>query len=267
MTPDFFDRIRAFTLAYLETTGHESQQFWNNPTEAEIKSDHSPVTELDKRLEVIFREQSQKNFPEFGVIGEEFGVTNPDAEYRWVIDPIDGTMNLVNRVPTFGTIVSLLRGNKVIYGAIDHPLLGIRHDGGPAIGVYNKSGTKLPAVTPKNLTLDSAVVSAAAPNVFQRSGQTHVLAGLVSHLPNLRIYYDCFSFSMTVQGSMHASVDTGLKIWDVAAAIALMEARGFSVVEWSKTKWTGAADERLSTVMGEKSVVEQLLPILASLNQ
>jgi fructose-1,6-bisphosphatase/inositol monophosphatase family enzyme len=87
------------------------------------KSDFSPVTIADKLAEEKMRELIQKEFPSHGIIGEEFGKENPDAEYVWVLDPIDGTKSFISGALSFGTLISLLKNGKPIIGVINHPIL------------------------------------------------------------------------------------------------------------------------------------------------
>ena len=88
----------------------------------EQKADQSPVTIADKLAEEQMRNLIMKNFPEHGIIGEEFGSHNPEAEYQWVLDPIDGTKSFIHGVPTFGTLIALLYLGKPIIGAINFPV-------------------------------------------------------------------------------------------------------------------------------------------------
>ena len=90
------------------------------------KSDKSIVTEADTKIEVRLRERIRDLFPDHGVIGEEFPPTNPESSYQWILDPIDGTEEFVNGVPTYGTIISLEYNTLPIVGLIDHPALNVR---------------------------------------------------------------------------------------------------------------------------------------------
>src|SRR5215207_1056110 len=73
----------------------------------EIKADLSPVTIADRQAEERLRAMIQARFPEHGILGEEFGETNPGARYRWIVDPIDGTKSFVQGVPLYGVLVGL----------------------------------------------------------------------------------------------------------------------------------------------------------------
>lgn len=89
----------------------------------ESKSDFSPVTIADKLAEEKMREIIAREFTLHGIIGEEFGNYNPDAEFVWVLDPIDGTKSFISEALSFGPLIALLKNGKPIFGAINHPIL------------------------------------------------------------------------------------------------------------------------------------------------
>jgi myo-inositol-1(or 4)-monophosphatase len=90
----------------------------------DIKADATPVTVADRRAEEVMRALIAQRFPEHGVLGEEFGDHLPDARYRWVLDPIDGTKSFIANSFLFGTLIALLRDGRPILGAIASPLTG-----------------------------------------------------------------------------------------------------------------------------------------------
>ena len=89
----------------------------------EWKADKTPVTIADKGTEELARKFWAKETPGFGVIGEEFGIESPDAEYQWVIDPIDGTKSFIHGVPLFGTLIGLYHKNVPIASVIRLPAM------------------------------------------------------------------------------------------------------------------------------------------------
>ncbi|NUQ21764.1 MAG: histidinol phosphate phosphatase, partial [Gemmatimonadaceae bacterium] len=87
----------------------------------EWKQDGSPVTIADREAERVAREWIERRFPTHGILGEEHGEVRPGAEYRWVIDPIDGTKTFVRGVPLWGTLVAIASGERVVAGAAYFP--------------------------------------------------------------------------------------------------------------------------------------------------
>ena len=86
------------------------------------KGDDSPVTEIDRGVETALRARIAAAFPQHGIQGEEFGAQATDAEYVWVIDPIDGTKAFVAGIPVFGTLIALTRKGVPVLGVIDQPM-------------------------------------------------------------------------------------------------------------------------------------------------
>ena len=98
------------------------------------KNDQSPVTIADKEAEEVMRNAIIKQFPNHGIVGEEFGNINPDAKYQWVLDPIDGTVSFVIGRPIFGTLIALCFEGKPILGIINQPINNERWVGSPYLG-------------------------------------------------------------------------------------------------------------------------------------
>src|SRR3954454_19416785 len=88
----------------------------------EDKADLSPVTIADREAEMAMRRLIAVRFPDHGIIGEEFGREREDAEFVWVLDPIDGTKSFISGVPLFGTLIALARRGRPILGIIDQPI-------------------------------------------------------------------------------------------------------------------------------------------------
>jgi fructose-1,6-bisphosphatase/inositol monophosphatase family enzyme len=122
MPPDLFKR---FALELAEASGAFIRPFFANPDLAvELKSDLSPVTAADRGAEELMRARIAQKFPDHGVIGEEYGVERGDAEWVWVLDPIDGTKSFMTACPLFGTLIALLHQGQPVLGVIHQPILG-----------------------------------------------------------------------------------------------------------------------------------------------
>ena len=98
-------------------------KYFQTDVGVEWKADKTPVTIADKSTEELAREFWAKETPGFGVIGEEFGIESPDAEYQWVIDPIDGTKSFVRGVPLFGTLIALYRRDVPVCSVVRIPAM------------------------------------------------------------------------------------------------------------------------------------------------
>ena len=216
-----------FADGLLDETRKLIVSLWNDANiESHLKQDDTPVSVVDLRCEELVRERIHAHFPTHGIIGEEHGAENEAAEFVWTIDPIDGTQNLINRIPTFGTILSLLHHGRPILGWIDHPILNERYYGGPGIGSYrNGHQIKLKDLQETKLSPND-VVGTNCPATFARGNHLPVLDTLLRFHPHIRMYYDVYAHSLTIQGSLALMVEYNLKIWDLAGAQALIEGAG-----------------------------------------
>ena len=100
--------------------------YFRQPIDVTQKADQSPVTIADREAEVAMRALISEAYPEHGIIGEEHGAERGDAEYVWILDPIDGTKRFISGHPQFGTLIGLLRDGNPILGVIDMPMMDER---------------------------------------------------------------------------------------------------------------------------------------------
>src|SRR5271156_3539535 len=97
--------------------------FGRQDLKVDLKSDRSPVTAADTGAEELMRGLIAKRFPGHGILGEEHGAERADAEFVWVLDPIDGTKSFTAAVPLFGTLIALLHQGQPVLGCIHQPIL------------------------------------------------------------------------------------------------------------------------------------------------
>src|SRR5258708_13114679 len=91
--------------------------------------DFDPVTEAARAAEAVMRRLIKANFPQHGIVGEEFGSEREDAEYVWVLDPIDGTKSFIAGFPIWGTLIALLHKGLPVFGMMHQPYIGERFSG------------------------------------------------------------------------------------------------------------------------------------------
>jgi myo-inositol-1(or 4)-monophosphatase len=120
------DRLIEAAEAAADAAGAVIRPHFRAGVAAELKADQSPVTAADHAAEQALRQVLGESFPEFGILGEEFGIQKPSARLRWVVDPIDGTRAFITGRPTFGTLIALMDNGRPILGLIDQPVTGER---------------------------------------------------------------------------------------------------------------------------------------------
>jgi fructose-1,6-bisphosphatase/inositol monophosphatase family enzyme len=237
-------------------------QLWgNSELSVEIKDDQSPVTSVDKEAEELARDIINQSFPSHGVVGEEYGSSNPGSEFQWTIDPIDGTQNLVNRILTFGTLIGLRYRGEPILGYIDHPVLGAYCKGGAALGAfYNGAKVALPASAGGSATLSiNDVIATSSYATFGRGGHHRALLSILDFHQHTRIYYDCYAHTLTVAGGLAATVEFNLKVWDLTPAEALLKAAGGVFIHLGQDKPGEKMDwGSYHAVFGRRGVAEAI---------
>ena len=201
--------------------------------EVKRKPDNSFVTSVDLRVEEQMRGLIHLHFPEHGILGEEYPPANPQAAYQWIMDPIAGTEDFVQRLPTFGSILALHYRGEPVVGVIDHPVLDIRVSAAFGRGAhYNGRRVKLADLDPAALDGTERVMLPARANFIKYRDDGRLFDTLARAHPNHRIYRSCFTHSCAVLGQADATVEYGDPIWDFAASQILIEEAGgkFTVV-------------------------------------
>jgi len=196
------------------------------------KPDGTEVTEADREAERTMRERLAEARPEHAVLGEEFGESGPDdAQYCWVLDPVDGTAGFTIGVPLFGTLVALLEDGEPVVGVIHFPALGETVYAARGEGCWfrtNDENTQV-SVDPVE-TLDAATVTTTAlhsSDVMADANQTpYQLTALVRQAGKFRFVTDCLQHALVARGRTHAAVDTLMHPWDIAALVPCVREAG-----------------------------------------
>lgn len=234
---------------------------WQKEPEISIKPDHSLVSELDYKVELHCREIISRRFPNHGIIGEEFGDRNSTSNWKWIIDPIDGTREFVNKLPFFGTIIALHYCNRPIVGIIDHPIINLRCAGAYQLGTYiNKHRFRL-----ENIDLTTKAVVIPALFDFRKHAKEDALfIFITTHYDNHRIFCNCYGHTSTIKGSTALTIEHDVHLWDIAASRILIEEAGgkYAVLR----RLDIAPDEQVySIAFGVPCVVDQAVQLLQPL--
>ncbi len=253
-------------LDFAQSFVHESRKLvldlWQDDLEMELKHDSSPVTKLDRAIELKFRDEAARHFPSHAVLGEEFGLSGSNTEFIWVIDPIDGTQSLVNRVPTFGTFLALLHQGEPVLGIVDIPVLNLSVAGAMGEGAKDGKGNTIDLSSTRPYTPND-IVALGTSGSFARKGQQSAQAALQSAFPTCRAYYDCFGHYLLGTGGVGALVEMNVPIWDVVAIEAIVRAAGGEVAVLSDNKHDLLAYR--SSISGRKGVVDEVHRVLGEL--
>jgi histidinol phosphatase-like enzyme (inositol monophosphatase family) len=191
-----------------------------------------PVTEADKGAEAAIRALIAKHYPDHGVIGEEYGEDRPDAEFVWVLDPIDGTRAFVAGLPVWTTLIGLRHRGRPVLGLIGQSFLGESFVGSQALGSRLIKGDM---VTPLRVRdcggLSQAIIATTDTGLFDL-GEAAAWADLRKQTRLARMGCDAYAYAMVALGTMDLVLETGLKAWDIDAAIPVIEGAGGLVTDW-----------------------------------
>jgi histidinol phosphatase-like enzyme (inositol monophosphatase family) len=224
----------------------------------EIKGDNSPVSDADRETESELRRLIDAKFPDHGVIGEEYGSDRPDAEFVWVLDPIDGTKSFITGRPLFGTLIALCRDGKPILGIIDHPALGERWIGatgqptrfnGNPVRVRDCSG------------IGAAAMFASSPH--SRTPANEAAFDRVRRAARQVLYSsDCYAYGLIACGFADLCIEFGIGIHDFLAVVPVLEGAGGIVTDWNGAPLTIASGDKVIAA-GDATVHRAAMELLA----
>ena len=190
-----------------------------------------PVTAADRAAEVAMRTLIKRSFPEHGIVGEEFGNEREDAEYVWVLDPIDGTKSFIAGFPIWGTLIALLHKGTPVFGMMHQPYIGERFSGDNGSANYTgPSGARRLTVS-RCASLKEATAYTTSPLLMKPADRAQ-FAKIESAVKLARYGGDCYSYCMLAAGHLDLVVETELKPYDIAALIPIITGAGGVVTTW-----------------------------------
>lgn len=255
----------AETLPHFRQPLHVENKLENG---AEGASDaFDPVTIADKNTEAALRKLINHRFPDHGILGEEYGAENLQAEFVWVLDPIDGTRLFVSGLPLWGTLIALCHKGKPILGAMIQPVLGEIFVGGGNHAWLADMKSKTPLkqlITRQHETLGQATLFTTDPALL--TGTERVCYDQLEQSCQLYRYgADCYGYAMVASGFADLDVEAGLQIYDIAALIPIIEAAGGKVTTWQGNPVRGLEKHKRLQVLAtaNEALHAQALAILA----
>ena len=229
VAPEYLELLK-IALKTAELAEENILKYYQNDVGVEWKADKTPVTIADKGTEELARKFWAKETPGFGVIGEEFGIESPDAEYQWVIDPIDGTKSFIHGVPLFGTLIGLYHKNVPIASVIRLPAMK------SAVWAVNGGGAFLDGRevrASKVSQLSDALVLSGTVNTMEDKGFGEGFTKLRRSARLHRGWGDCYGYYLVAAGRAEIMVDPVVSLWDIAPFPLLMKEAGgkFSTID------------------------------------
>ena len=190
-----------------------------------------PVTAADRGAEAAIRQAIAARFPDHGVLGEEYGADRTEAEFVWVLDPIDGPRAFVAGLPVWTTLIGLRFQGRPVVGVIAQPYLDeIFIGAAPGSRLIRQGQTRTLAVRPCP-RLSEAVIATTDPALFQ-GGEAGAWTQVRAAARLARLGCDAYAYAMVAAGAIDLVIEAGLKAWDIDAAIPLLEGAGGLVTDW-----------------------------------
>jgi inositol-phosphate phosphatase/L-galactose 1-phosphate phosphatase/histidinol-phosphatase len=240
----------ALAHALADAAGEIARRYFRTALAIDDKPDLTPVTIADREAERAMRRLIAQHCPGHGVIGEEEGRDRADAEFVWVLDPIDGTKNFISGIPLFGTLIALVAHGRPALGIVDQPVLRERW-----LGVAGDATTLngAPARARPCADLAQATLYATSPDMFQGADAV-AFARLKSRVKLARYGADCYAYAQLASGHIDLVVECDLKPYDFSALVPVIEGAGGAIVDWqgraldlgSDGRVIAAGDKRLA---------------------
>ncbi|NFV78649.1 histidinol-phosphatase [Magnetospirillum aberrantis] len=234
------------------------RKYFRTPVTVDDKADSSPVTIADREAEATMRAIISETFPEHGILGEEHGRHNTDAEWVWVLDPIDGTKAFITGKPSFGTLIALAHRGKPVLGVIDQAILDERWLGGAG---HPTTLNGQPARVRDCDALAKAYAYTTGPEFFD-ADTLPAWNRIAERVKQPRYGCDCYAYALLTSGFVDLVVEAGLKPYDYAALVPVIENAGGTVTDWLGQPLTIASDGRVCAA-GDARLHALALEVLA----
>ena len=191
-----------------------------------------PVTAADRSAEMAIREGLAELHPSHGIVGEEFGALRRDADYCWIVDPIDGTRAFIVGQPLWGTLIGLTHKGAPLLGLMDQPFVGERFFSGEREAFLRHGGTTRPMRTRACPALRDALLTASSPDLFTTAEERERFAALERAVRFRRFGGDCYNYCLLALGQIDLVVEAGLQTYDIMPLIPIIERAGGVVTTW-----------------------------------
>ena len=221
--------LAGFAGHLADVAGAAVRPYFRKLDAVERKDDSSPVTVADRAAEEAMRGLILDSYPDHGVFGEEFGVTNPDASRLWILDPIDGTKSFVAGLPIFATLIALTDEAGFALGVIDQPIVGDRWVGVRGVGTAQNGE---PVRCRSGVALSDAVLATTTLE-FLTPPQRTAVDRLLGDVRLFRLCGDAYIYALLASGQIDIVFDTEVQPYDFAALVTIVEGAGGMITDWS----------------------------------
>ena len=222
------NEFKIFCKELAKVSSEIIRKYFRTEISIESKTDNSPVTIADRKAEEAMRDLITKHFPEHGIIGEEFGDTNSDAEYTWILDPIDGTKSFICGAYSFGTLIGLLKNGKPILGVYNHPILNDFLIGDNSLTEINSVKTMVRDCS----DLSNAILLTTDHLNIEKYQDKEKFNQLIKKVKLYRNWGDCYGYYLLTTGYADIMIDPIMSPWDLLPLIPIIRGAGGIITDY-----------------------------------
>ena len=233
-----------------------AKKYFRQPIAVYSKGDASPVTVADQEIETAMVAYLRRNFPEHGILGEEHGTHNAQAEWVWVLDPIDGTKSFITGRATFGTLIALAHWGKPMIGIIDQPITEERWVG--CAGKISTFNGKPCNVRPQ-VPLNEVIAATTTPAQWTNDWPAH--QRFTQNVKSMIYGGDCYSYGMLACGFVDVIAEADLKPYDFMALVPVVHGAGGVMTDWAGAPLSIASEGKVLAASGA-DVLAQAVALL-----
>ena len=218
-----------------------------------------PVTAADRAAEQTMRALIRKQFPDHGILGEEYGSERTDAEYVWVLDPIDGTKSFISGMVAWGTLIGLMRFGEPVFGLMHQPFTRERFSGDGGAARYRGPAGNRELRVRECASLPDALLFTTSPLLMSEADRA-IFRTVEDKVRLSRYGGDCYAYCMLAAGQIDLIIETAVKPYDIVPLIPIIAGAGGIVTTWENGP---AQDAGRIVVAGDKRVHQAALEMLA----
>ncbi len=223
-------------------------------------ADFDPVTVADKGAEAAIRKLISERFPDHGVIGEEYGSDRPDAEFVWVLDPVDGTRAFVAGIPLWAHLIGLRYQGEPLLGVIGQPYLQEVFLGAPSGSRLIRPDGERPLRVRPCASLAEATIAATDPHAYYTPPELEAWNRARAAARLVRLGGDSYIFALIALGAIDLVLETALKVWDIDPIVPVIENAGGFVTDWRGSRLGRDGGQVLAA--GDRRCLDEALTLL-----
>jgi myo-inositol-1(or 4)-monophosphatase len=190
-----------------------------------------PVTAADRAAEAAMRATIRRVFPEHGIVGEEYGAEQTEAEYVWLLDPIDGTKSFISGMVAWGTLIGLMRRGEPAFGMVHQPFMREHFSGDGGAAHYRGPAGNRDLHVRACTGLRDAILFTTSPRLMNAADRATF--GRVEDKVKLSRYGgDCYAYCMLAAGQIDLVIETELKAHDIVPLIPIITGAGGTITTW-----------------------------------